>query len=270
MASTYHGVRSAFGACTHERFRKLVCQMRSAGSADEAEAIVQGAWDDLRHLVYHREKSKPELVRCQHLYKYASDKRHRWSDCEALLDALAANNSVLPTGKSTGLPEDEEHEQLLQANAAQSSSQGAASETYSCIFASDDFGLAFVPFGLFGVQVVACVKRRDGSPGPAPHTGSALYPGDLVTCIDGVTDVSQCVEKSGKLSLAITPPITLHFKRSWRPVGDENSESHVDDTAAPVDGPWKDGDVYIVESFLKSRQVEDSTATELPLSSVKL
>lgn len=259
MASTYHGVRSAFGACKHERFRKLVCQMRSAGSADEALAIVQNAWDDLRHLVYHREKSKPELVRCQNLYKYASDKRHHWSNYEALLDALASNKSVPPTGKSTGLPEDEEHEQLLQANAAQSSSHGAASKTHSCTFASDDIGLAFVPFGLFGVQVVACMKRRDGSLGPAPHTGSALNPGDLVTCIDGVTNLCKCVEKSGKLSLAIAPPITVHFKRSWRHVGNESGEAHINDAAVSVGGTWKDGDVYIVERILKSRQVEDSS-----------
>ena len=76
-------------------------------------------------------------------------------------------------------------------------------------------------------------------------------------------------------------PITLHFRSAaasghWavashgRRKQRVQSESHVNDTAAPVDGPWKDGDVYIVESFLKSRQVEDSTATELPLSSVKL
>ena len=141
------------------------------------------------------------------------------------------------------MPEDDEHEQLLQANAVHSSSQGAASETHSCIFTSDDFGLAFVPFGPFGVQVVGCVKRRDGSEGPAPHTGSALSPGDLVTCIDGVTDLSKCVAKPGKLSLAITPPITLHFKRSWRPVGNENGES-VNDAAAPDGGEWRDGDVY--------------------------
>jgi hypothetical protein len=255
MASTYHGVRSAFGACKHERFLKLVCQMRSSGSVDEAEAIVQGAWDDLRQLVYHREKSKPELVRCQELYKYASDKRHHWSNYETLLEALGTNDSVPPTGKSTGLPEDEEHEQLLQANAAQHSS----SETHSCIFTSDDLGLVFVPCGLFGVQVVACMKRRDGSPGPAPHTGSALSPGDLVTRIDGVADLSRCVEKSGKLSLAIAPPITLHFKRSWRHVGDESSESHIDDAAVPAGGTWKDGDVYIVESILKSRQADEST-----------
>ena len=259
MASTYHGVRSAFGVCKHERFRNLVCQVRSASSGDDAQAIVQGAWDDLRHLVHHREKSKPELVRCQELYKYSSDKRHRLSDCEALLHALATNNSVPPTGKSTGLPEDEEHEQLLQANAAQSSSQGAASETHSCIFSTDDFGLAFVPFGPFGVQVVACIIRQDGSPGPAPHTGSALNPGDLVTCIDGVTDLSACVQKSGKLSLAIAPPIIVHFKRSWRPVGDESGESRIDDAAAPVGGTWKDGDVFIVESIVGLRQVEEST-----------
>ena len=137
--------------------------------------------------------------------------------------------------------------------------QHSSSETHSCIFTSDDLGLAFVPCGLFGVQVVACMKRRDGSPGPAPHTGSALSPGDLVTRIDGVADLSRCVEKSGKLSLAIAPPITLHFKRSWRHVGDESSESHIDDAAVPAGGTWKDGDVYIVESILKSRQADEST-----------
>ena len=189
-ASTYHGVRSAFGACKHERFRQRVLKMRRARGRHEAEAIVQEAWDTLRHLVYHREKSKPELIRCGPLYTYSSDRRSHWYDSEALLDELTRHNSLPPTGKSTGLPEDEEHEQLLHANAMVLNTDGDVCETCRCTFATNDFGLAFQACKGYGAQV-----RRALCPGarptptcsppthsptpthtrPCPHTGCSMH-----------------------------------------------------------------------------------------------
>ena len=255
MASTYHGVRSAFGVCKHERFRKLVMEVRGAGGVEDVEAIVQREHEKLRHLVYHREKSKPEIVRCHPLYK-ASDPKTRAHFCHvpALLEALSSHDSVPPTGKSTGLPEDEEHEQLLQANVAQPAGDIAA--TYTCTFATDDLGIAFVPCGAHGAQAVAYVKRRDGrTPGPAAHhDGTILRPGDLVTRIAGVKDVSRCVGDSGRLELPVAPPLTLHFKRCWRPV---LADTEADASGGGVPATSSSGEEWIVETILKSREVQE-------------
>ena len=184
MASTYHGVRSAFGDCKHVRFRRLVCRMRKAQSVVEAEAIVQEEYEKLRHLVYHREKSKPELIRCAALYEAASEKRlQHQHHYEWLLAKLAEEDSVPPTGKSTGLPEDDEHEQLLQANVAQPA--GEICKTCICTFVTEDLGLAFVPCGGNGAQVAKCTPFQHRlalpsttfplpSPPPPPFPGRGL------------------------------------------------------------------------------------------------
>ena len=265
MASTYHGVRSAFGPCKHERFCKLVMEVRAAHGAEAVVAIVQREYNKVRHLVYHREKSKPALVRCDALFVAADPKaRASFQYVPALLVALAENNSVPPTGKSTGLPEDDEHEQLLQANVAQPA--GDVCETCTCTFATSDLGIAFVVCGTHGVQAVAYVKLRDGTTlGPARHAGAVLRPGDLVTRIDGVNDLSGCVGMSGLLELSISPPLKLHFKRNWRPLQGEvgkagepltDAASATGASAGASSDQWAAGSTWIVETILKSRECD--------------
>jgi hypothetical protein len=104
---------------------------------------------------------------------------------------------------------------------------------------------------------VAYVKRRDGATlGPAPHTGSELRPGDLVTRINDVKNVGNCVGDSGELTLCTTPPLTLHFKRCWHPVCDNDGDAaHASEGAG--DDEWEAETIWIVEKILDSREGDE-------------
>ena len=93
--------------------------------------------------------------------------------------------------------------------------------------------------------------------GPAAHsTGDQLRPGDLVTAIKGVKDVSSCVDKSGQLKLPMAPPFEFQFKRNWRPVDDGavGGSSH-----SMPSGPLTDGNSWIVKTIRRHREGKRET-----------
>lgn len=212
-ASHRWGVRSSRGSCKHRR-RELLETESSAGPEQRA-AVRAVAFRRLLHHVHERERSRPPSSRCMALYEATTEVE--------LLAALASHPSIPPTGKSTGiddLPAEQAAEETIEADA---DDDGYEAATLSCTFqATADLGIVFAIAPERDEQVYdelvvrAYCQLRNGEFGPAPHRGDQLRPGDVVTAIDGVSELVPLLSPTGVLEL---PPalaeaaITMAFRR---------------------------------------------------------
>ena len=110
LSATYHGARSAWGKCKHARYRSWCLRVHAAPDAAAVEVVYQEAEASLRQLIWGREKSRPQAVRCWELYDAANPKGG--ASRADLLAAMAVHPSLPPTGKGTGLTEVDEAELL--------------------------------------------------------------------------------------------------------------------------------------------------------------
>lgn len=205
LRSTYHGAHSAFGFCKHAEYRKLCERVLAAPDAAAAERVYAEAEATLRALVWGREKSKPESVRCWALYE-AADPKGDGTRAE-LLDALAAEPSVPPTGKGTGLTAADEAALLWRA------ADDAADQCRVCQFADPaNLGLVFDQSAEGDVVMLGCKALKDGRPGPAEHSGARIAPGAHIWSAETSLGVEELeVTPSGELLLRGNGPLLLRF-----------------------------------------------------------
>jgi len=208
LRATYHGARSAAGLCKHSKYRKLCERVMAARDSGAAEAVYLEAEAALRALVWGREKTKPEAIRSAALYD-AANPRGTGTRAE-LLQALAAEPSVPPTGKGTGLSTVDEADLLLEA------ADGAADapeEVCACRFgASGDLGLVFEQREGGTVLLLGFSTLANGAPGPAEHSGDQLSAGARVSSVvSSMGEETIALSSDGQLQLRGAGPLQLRF-----------------------------------------------------------
>ena len=206
LFATYHGARSAFGKCKHAIYRNLCLAVFAAPDAAAVEAVYQEAEASLRQLIWGREKSRPQTVRCWELYDAANPKGG--ASRADLLAAMAVHPSLPPTGKGTGLTEVDEAELLWR--------EVDEEDERTCEFVSvHDLGVVFsysAP-GSGQLVVLGFVTLASGAPGPATHGGSRLTPGAQIMGV-----VTSCGEQeiqlsaTGELCVQGEAPLQLRFR----------------------------------------------------------
>jgi hypothetical protein len=203
--SISYGVVGSRGSCKHDRLR---CLVEDALVTHEAFENVYGrASKIVVKFIYDRERSKNSAIRCKELYE-ASKGGHVLD----VLDALKQHKSVPPTGRSTGIDD---------ATARQIAAAGgncAGTDVLSCTFPRGaDVGLVFTVHESGGLEVLAHDTCKNGDAGPARYSGDRITCGDVVTSVNGLACLDNCLDKNGLLALHpefISSPLILHFQHS--------------------------------------------------------
>ena len=208
LSATYHGARSAWGKCKHARYRSWCLRVHAAPDAAAVEVVYQEAEASLRQLIWGREKSRPQAVRCWELYDAANPKGG--ASRADLLAAMAVHPSLPPTGKGTGLTEVDEAELLWREVDEEEE------EERTCEFGSvHDLGVVFShsPSRSGELVVLGFVTLASGAPGPATHGGSRLTPGaQIVGVMTSCGEQEIQLSVAGELCVQGEAPLQLRFR----------------------------------------------------------